>query len=108
MTFLINKFTKFSFLPHSAPVILLIKLISFSSMCRFYWKIVNNGDGRAVAFIGLNYAGAVTNTDLKVIQVPISSTLEEQLFHGNMFFEAYLSCNIFLRKKVCNRLSLKC
>ena len=35
---------------------------------RYFWKIVNNGNGHAVAFIGINYPGSMTATSLTTYQ----------------------------------------
>ncbi len=69
---------------------------------RFFWKIVQNGDGRAVAFIGFNYPGidndAVAN-DIQTSQITRACSAPiTDVFDAGTKKNYYISQQIFSSK----------
>lgn len=73
-------------------------MYNFLLMYRFYWKIVDNGDGRAMAFIGYNFPGTRATANLQTpISLACSSPIEDIFKNADntnyIKFDAYGSGN---------------
>ncbi len=79
---------------------------------RFYWKIVDNGNGKAVAFIGYNFPGPISNLGLLPLQksacsAPIASIFNTTTNNNYIRHDAYGNGNNYGNIFACELANVK-